>query len=167
MIESIRVTITTSLRQGRSREGGSGGSQRQNCEPTDRNVIEGQDSWVSWHNTTKPTGSRSMVNDTVVQLQFTVLSGEVCLIALWSTKGVRLRSTLKGVETPLNPKVLSGFYGSRTEVYLERGRATTESYGDSESTSDGNVSRRRQKSAEAIVATGVVKGRTMSNKEEL
>jgi hypothetical protein len=40
-----RVTLTTSLRQGQTREGMSGGSQRQTCEPTDRNVIEGRDSW--------------------------------------------------------------------------------------------------------------------------
>jgi len=56
-----RETTATSLRQGRSREGGSGGSQRQTCETTNRNVIEGRDFWVSWHNTTKPTGSGSTV----------------------------------------------------------------------------------------------------------
>ncbi len=41
MLESYRsrVTATTSLRQGRLREEGSKGSQRQTCEPTDRNVI--------------------------------------------------------------------------------------------------------------------------------
>jgi len=44
MINStIRATTTTSLRQGQTREGMSGGSQRQSCKPTDRNVIEGRD----------------------------------------------------------------------------------------------------------------------------
>jgi hypothetical protein len=38
MLEKSRVAITTSLRQGRFREEGSGGSQRQIYELTDRNV---------------------------------------------------------------------------------------------------------------------------------
>ena len=167
MINStIRAMITTSLRQGRSREGGSEGSQRQSCEPTNRNVIEGRDSWVSWHNTTKPTGSGSTVNDAVVQRQFTVLSGEICPGAAWSAKGVRLRPTVKGVEEPLNPNVLIGGYGSRIEGHLERDGHPTESYGNPGGTTDGNVSRAGQKSAEAIVAAEAVKGRTVSNKEE-
>ncbi len=162
----IRVTSTTSLRQGRSREGGSGGSQRQTCELTDRNVIEGPDSWVSWHNTTKPKGPRNRVNGAVVQGQFTFLSGEVCPAAAWSIKGVGLRPMSKGVETPPNPKVLNGSYGSWTEGHLERDGQPTESYGDSGSPSDGNVRRAGQKSAEVIVAAIAVKDRTVSNKEE-
>jgi len=54
MLESFGAErwTTTSLRQGRFREEGSGGSQRQNCEPTDRNVIEGRESWgeLAQHN---------------------------------------------------------------------------------------------------------------------
>ena len=137
-----RVTSTTSLRQGRSREGGSEGSQRQSCEPTNRNVIEGRDSWVSWHTTTKPIGSGSTVNDAVVQRQFTVLSGEVCPGADWRARGVGLRPILKGMEKPPNPTVFPV------------------------STSAGNVSRVGQKSAEAIVAAIAAKGRTVSHKEE-
>ena len=144
MLEShrSRETSTTSLRQGRSREGGSEGSQRQICEPTNRNVIEGPDSWVSWHTTTKPKGPRNRVNGAVVQRQFTVLSGEVCPVAVWRAKGVGLRPILKGMETPPNPTVIPV------------------------STAVGNVSRVGQKSAEAIVAAVVAKGRTVSNKEE-
>ncbi|NJK52449.1 MAG: hypothetical protein HC936_05735 [Leptolyngbyaceae cyanobacterium SU_3_3] len=43
MLESHRrrVTTTTSQEQGQTREGRSGGSWRQTCEPTDRNIIEG------------------------------------------------------------------------------------------------------------------------------
>jgi len=161
-----RETTTTSLRQGRSREGGSEGSQRQSCEPTNRNVIEGRDSWVSWHTTTKPTGSGSTVNDAVVQRQFTVLSGEVCPAAAWSAKGVGLRPAAKAVEVPPNPKVLTGSYGSRTEGHLERDGQPTEAYEDPGSAADGNVRRTGQKSAEAIVAAAAVKGRTVSYKEE-
>ncbi len=137
-----RETSTTSLRQGRSREGRSEGSQRQICEPTNRNVIEGLDSWVSWHITTKPKGPRNRVNDAVVQRQFTVLSGEVCPRAVWRAKGVGLRSISKGMEQPPNPTVIPV------------------------SAAVGNVSRVGQKSAEAIVAAMVAKGRTVSHKEE-
>ena len=167
MINSkVRATITTSLRQGRSREGGSKGSQRQSYEPTNRNVIEGRDSWVSWHITTKPPGSRSTVNGAVVQRQFTVLSGEVCPAAAWSARGVGLRTVSKGAEHPPNPKVLVGDYGSRIEGHLERDGRPTESYGDPGSPSDGNVRRVGQKSAEVIVAALAVKDRIVSNKEE-
>lgn len=142
------------------------GSQRQTCEPTDRNVIEGPDSWVSWHTTTKPDGPRNRVNGAVVQGQFTVLSGEVCPAAVWSAMGVGLRAVSKGTDHPPNPTVLKGGYGSRTEVHLERDGSPTESYGDPGSTSDGNVRRAGQKSAEVIVAAIAVKDRTVSNKEE-
>ncbi len=77
MIVAERWT-TTSQRQGRFREEGSEGSQRQKCEPTDRNVIEGRVSEASWHNTTKPNGSGDTVNDAVAHGQFTFLSGEIC-----------------------------------------------------------------------------------------
>jgi hypothetical protein len=78
MLEKSRVTTTTSLRQGRFREEGSEGSQRQKCEPTDRNVIEGRVPGASWHNTTKPNGSGDTVNDAVAHGQFMFLSGEIC-----------------------------------------------------------------------------------------
>ena len=161
-----RVTTTTSLRQGRLREEGSEGSQRQICEPTDRNVIEGRVSGASWHDTTKPFDSGDTVNDTVVQRQFMLLFGEVCPAASWSIMGVGLRAASKGAENPPNPKVFIGHYGSRTEVHLERDGESTESYGDPVCPTDGNVSRAGQKSAKAIVADYSVKGRTVSNKEE-
>jgi len=44
MNEKFRAMTTSSLRQGRFREGGSGGSQRQICKATNRNVIEGRNS---------------------------------------------------------------------------------------------------------------------------
>jgi hypothetical protein len=34
---------------------------------------------ASWHDTTKPTGSKDRVNAAVVHGQFTFLSGEICL----------------------------------------------------------------------------------------
>ncbi|MEM7797468.1 MAG: hypothetical protein AAF579_23800 [Cyanobacteria bacterium P01_C01_bin.118] len=80
--------------------------------------------------------------------------------------GVGLRAVLKGADHPPNPTVLIGHYGSRTEGHLERDGLPTESYGDPDSPSDGNVRRAGQKSAEVIVAAIAAKGRTVSNKEE-
>ena len=108
MIEKIRVTTTTSLRQGRFREEGSRGSQRQTYKLTDRNVIEGRDSpGASWHNTTKPFGSGNTVNDAVVQGQFTVLSGEVCPVAVESGHGSLIEVSRETAREPQNPKTLS------------------------------------------------------------
>lgn len=168
MFESYRnrVTTTTSLRQGRLREERSEGSQRQTCEPTDRNVIEGRVSGASQHHMPKPFDPGDTVNDTVVQRQFTFLFGEVCPRAVWRTTGVGLRAVPKGAENPPNPKGLIGRHGSRTEAHLERDGISTESYRNPDSPSDGNVSRDGQKSAEAIVAGMSAKGRTVSNKEE-
>jgi hypothetical protein len=45
---------TTSQRQGRRREAGSGGSRRQNREPTKRNLVEGRRPEASEHGITKP-----------------------------------------------------------------------------------------------------------------
>lgn len=138
---------TTSQRQGRLREAASEGSPRQTCEPTNRNVIRGQVPWASQHPMAKPSGSRDMVNDAAVQGKLTLLSGEICFPREEKTMGAGLRTIPKGVESPPAPTVpLSAF---RTE------------------TPGG----RKQKSAEAIVATPVnsgraVKGRTSRNKEE-
>ena len=74
-----------------------------------------------------------------MQRQFTVLSVEVCPTSGLETKGVGLRPSPKGLEWPPNPTVFVGRYGSRIEVHLERDGVTAEPYGDSGSTSGGNV----------------------------
>jgi hypothetical protein len=98
-----RVTTTTSLRQGRLREEGSEGSQRQLCEPTNRNVIEGRVSGVSQHNMPKPNDPGDTVNDAVVQGQFTFLSGEVCSMAICRSRGAGLRCIWKRMRLPPDP----------------------------------------------------------------
>ena len=70
---------------------------------------------ASEHNITKPFGSGNIVNDAVVQGQFTFLSGEIC------SKGSL------------------GVYGSRTEGDLETNRQPTEPYGNLSSASSGNA----------------------------
>lgn len=144
---SMNSVPTTSQRQGRLREAASGGSPRQTCEPTNRNVIRGQVSWASQHPMAKPSGSGDMVNDAVVQGKLTFLSGEICFTrGVWAM-GAGLRTIPKGVESPPASKVpISAFRAER---------------------SGG----RKQKSAEAIVAARsnpdrAVKGRTSWNKEE-
>jgi len=107
------VTTTTSLRQGRFRKEGSVGaaakglgSQRQNCEPTDRNVIEGRVSGASWHNTTKPKGLRDTVNDAVVQGKFTFLSGEICAFDSLERDGRLTEVWRETAKKPQNPKAI-------------------------------------------------------------
>jgi hypothetical protein len=100
-----RETTTPSLRQGHFCEEGSEGSQRQICEPTNRNVIEGRDSpGASWHNTTKPSGSGNTVNDAVVQRQFTRLSGEVCTGCYLEVYGSLIEVSRETAREPQNPK---------------------------------------------------------------
>lgn len=108
MLESYRsrATTTTSLRQGLFREEGSEGSQRQNCEPTDRNVIEGRVSGASWHNTTKPKGLGDTVNDAVVQGKFRFLSGEICPFDSLERDGSLTEVWWETVRKPQNPKAI-------------------------------------------------------------
>lgn len=138
---------TTSLRQGRLREAASGGSPRQTCEPTNRNVIRGQVSWASQHPMAKPSGSGDMVNDAVVQGKLTLLSGEICFTRGKAAMGAGLRPIPKGVEKPPAPTASLPAPRAETPTGME------------------------QKSAEAIVAARPVvgqaaKGRTSWNKEE-
>jgi len=138
---------TTSLRQGRLREVASGGSPRQTCEPTNRNVIRGQVSWASQHPMAKPSGSGDMVNDAAVQGKLTFLSGEICFTRGEMAMGAGLRPTPKGVEKPPVPTACGPARRAETPGV------------------------RRQKSAEAIVAERRpdrrgAKGRTSWNKEE-
>jgi len=144
---SMKSVPTTSLRQGRLREAASGGSPRQTCEPTNRNVIRGQVSWASQHPMAKPSGSGDMVNDAVVQGKLTFLSGEICFPCGKATMGAGLRPIPKGVEKP--PAATACLPALRAETPAGR----------------------EQKSAEAIVAARPVvgqaaKGRTSWNKEE-
>jgi hypothetical protein len=111
----IRVTITTSLRQGQTREGMSEGSPRQSCELTDRTVIEGQD----------PQDELAQHNK-----------------ILWFTGHGKWRSCAVKVDVLIwgdLSKRRSDNYGSLTEGYRERGRQPTEPYGSIDSVRDGNV----------------------------
>lgn len=73
-----KLTVTTSQRQGRHREVGSRGSRRQNCGPTNRNVIGGRALGASQHWMIKPFDSGCQVNGAAVQGKLVFLSGEIC-----------------------------------------------------------------------------------------
>jgi hypothetical protein len=111
----IRVTITTSLRQGQTREGKSVGSQRQSYKLTNRNVIEGRD-----------------LQDELAQ------HNEI----LWFTGHGKWRSCAVKVHVLIRgdlSKRRSDNYGSLIEGYLERDKQPTEPYGYSNSASSGNA----------------------------
>jgi hypothetical protein len=149
MIAQIRVTITTSLRQGQTREGMSRGSQRQSCKLTDRNVIEGQD----------PQDELAQHNE-----------------ILWFRGHGKWRGCAVKVHVLIwgdLPKWRSGDYGSLTEGYLERDGQPTEPYGDSGSASSGNAGRdwaevSRGHSSQTLTVMGQTqaKGRTSKSREE-
>ena len=72
----VKSTSRSQLREGdRTWEGRLGDSR----EPTNRNLIRGRQSEVSWHNTAKPFGLALEVNEAVVRWRFTLLPGEISL----------------------------------------------------------------------------------------
>ena len=72
------TTRSTSRRQGRFREEGSEGSRSANVRDDGQKPHTRLSPRASWHNTTKPTGSRDRVNAAFVHGKFTFLSGEIC-----------------------------------------------------------------------------------------
>ena len=74
------ITLTTSQEQGHCREVRSGGSWRQTCELTYRNLILRPSPVAREHNITKPVADPGItVNEAVVQGKQRLLSGETCL----------------------------------------------------------------------------------------
>ena len=69
----IRSTSRSQLREGDQTWEGRLGDSR---EPTNRNLIRGRQSEVSWHNTAKPFGLALEVNEAVVWRRFVLLPGE-------------------------------------------------------------------------------------------
>jgi hypothetical protein len=108
------TTKSTSRRQGRLREEGSEGSPMANVRDDGQKPHIRLSLRASWHNTTKPTGSRDKVNAAFVHGKFTSLSGEICLPC-----GGRLMSKIrKGftrlTKNPACPFAVGG-YESRRE----------------------------------------------------
>ncbi len=80
MVFKLMNTIkSTSRRQGREGDRPSEGSRSANVRADGQKPHTRLSSWASWHNTTKPEGSRGGVNAAVVHGKFTFLSGEICL----------------------------------------------------------------------------------------
>ncbi len=141
MIQTIRVTTTTSLRQGQTREGMSGGSQRQSCKLTDRNAIEGRD----------PQDELAQHNE----IHWFKGHGK------WRSCAVKVHVLIWGDL----PKWRSGDYGSLTEGHLERDGQPTEPYGHSGSASGRNARRdwaevSRGHSSQTLSVMGEIRRRT-------
>ena len=85
LYENLRVFIimdttkSISRRQGRFREKSSEGSRSAKVRADGQKPHIRLSSWASWHDTTKPAGSRGRVNATVAHRKLTFLSGEICL----------------------------------------------------------------------------------------
>ena len=103
----INMVTTTSRRQGRRREAGSGGSPRQSCDLTDRKVLRGRVPGASQHQMAKPSGSEDTVKDPGVQRPFTLGDGT--------------SPTIRGDL----PHMRAARYGSRTEAHPERDGSAT------------------------------------------
>jgi hypothetical protein len=73
------TTKSISRRQGRFREKSSEGSRSAYVRADGQKPHIRLSLWASWHNTTKPAGSRGRVNAAVVHGKLTYLSGDICL----------------------------------------------------------------------------------------
>ena len=102
----------TSKRQGRSREGRSEGSRRQNHGAMNKNAIEGPVSGVSQHHITKPVDSGHTVNGALAGWKLMLLSGETSFRCV-RDPGARRRAIV-GVMGPIFEPVFSDHsYGFR------------------------------------------------------
>ena len=139
-----RILIgTTSRGQGRHREVGSEGSRRQNCEPTDRNAIEGRGPGRA-----SPRWRSPEFTD---YGKWRGCAGKVHALIRGDLRDGRSRN-----------------YGSRTADQGERPGHSTGPYGISAAPWRVTVMVAVQKSAEAIVGSPSweLKGRTSLNREE-
>jgi len=136
---------STSRRQGRKGDRPSEGSRRANVQADGQKPHIRLSSWASWHNTTKPEGSRGRVNAAVVHGKFTFLSGEICLPC-----GRRLMSGFrKGFTRMTKNPAYSLAVGGYESAREPRNRQRLMSNPAAPGVATSRVS--RQKSAEGIV----------------
>ena len=77
--EYTKVDLTTSRRQGQTREGMSEGSPSAKLRAYEQKRHRRPSLWGEWAQDHKTPGSGDKVNGEVVQRQFMFLSGEICL----------------------------------------------------------------------------------------
>jgi hypothetical protein len=108
------TTKSTSRRQGREGDRPSEGSRSANVRADGQKPHTRLSSWASWHNTTKPTGSRGRVNAAVVHGKFTFLSGEICLPCGGRVMSKIRKGFTRLTKNPAYPFAVGG-YESRRE----------------------------------------------------
>src|SRR3989304_5350334 len=108
----MNTTKSTSRRQGRPREERSEGSRRAKVRADGQKPHTRLSSWASWHNTTKPTGSRGRVNVAVVHGKFTFLSGEICLPCGRRFMSKVRKGFTRSTKNPASPLAVGGYESS-------------------------------------------------------
>jgi hypothetical protein len=136
---------STSRRQGRKGDRPSEGSRRANVRADEQKPHTRLSPWASWHNTTKPTGSRGRVNAAVVHGKFTSLSGEICLPCGRRFMSGFRKGFTRMTKNPAYPFAVDGYESSREPRNRQRFMSNPAAPG----MATYRVS--RQKSAEGIV----------------
>jgi len=129
---STHLTTTTSLRQGRLREGRSEGSRRQSCEPRNTNVIEGRHPrgesaqhdkalWFGGHGKWRGCAAIAHV----------LIRGDLLDLRPAAATGAGLRPRPKGLDKPPDPTtvpaarsgVIRGVIGQKSAEAIVGGKA--------------------------------------------
>ncbi len=165
MFPMIGNTITTSRRQGQTREGMSEGSLSAKMRVDEQKPHRRPGPGASQHKVTKPMGTLDRVNAAIVHRRFTLLSGEICPTCGPYRYGSRIEAQPERVGIAIEPYGGCGRHGSRTEGRGESAGITTGPYRGSDSAFGGNAWRdgtevSRGHSSQEAGTGGWVKGRT-------
>ncbi len=109
----MNTTKSTSRRQGRKGDRPSEGSRSAYVRADGQKPHTRLSSWASWHNTTKPVGSRGRVNAAVVHEKFTFLSGEICLLCGRIPLSKIRKGFTRKSKNPACPIAVGGYESSR------------------------------------------------------
>jgi hypothetical protein len=111
---------STSRRQGRKGDRPSEGSRSANVRADEQKPHTRLSSWASWHNTTKPVGSRGRVNAAVVHGKFTSLSGEICLPCGRKIMSKVRKGFTRMTKNPACPLAVGGYESQREPQNRQR-----------------------------------------------
>ena len=141
----IDTNKSTCRRQGREGDRPSEGSRSAYVRADGQKPHTRLSPWASWHNTTKPKGSRGRVNAAVVHGKFTFLSGEICLPGGRELMSKIRKGFTRMIKNPACPLAVGGYESSKEP--RNRQRLMSNPAAPWMATSRGS----NQKSAEGIV----------------